>query len=373
MNHSPFSLSLTLNGLTLSPEEVIAWARHQLSIAKHDWERNLATFLLNWYDPSLPVLAVQTSGTTGTPETLYFSREAMLESALRTCRFFGLKENMTALLCLNTSFIAGKMMVVRALAAGLNLIVVPPVSNPLENILSPPDFVAMVPAQIVASLSNSLSEKILLNTSTIIIGGAPLPPAAEDRLAELKINAWITYGMTETLTHVAVRKAGERPPAFRPLEGVLFKTADDGTLCIEAPFLEKVIKTKDLAELLPDGRFILKGRADFVINSGGIKIFPEQLEQQLAPFFPRPFFVTSHPHPVLGEVPLLVAEANLLTEKDIRELCNFITKVLPRHHRPFALKPVPVIYLSDAGKILRQRTLSAIENQNTPLVELKYS
>lgn len=373
MNLNPFTLTLTLDGLTLSPKEVNDWARHKLTLAKHDWEIHLATFLLNWYDSSLPKLAVQTSGSSGTPRTLHFSREALLESALRTCRFFGLKEDMTALLCLNTNFIAGKMMVVRALAGRLNLVVVPPVSSPLENIQTPPDFVAMVPAQIVASLAHPASERILLNTKTILIGGAPLPSAVEDRLAELKINAWITYGMTETLTHVAIRKAGERPPAFRPLEGISFKTADDGTLCIEAPFLEKEIKTNDLVKLLPDCRFILKGRADFVINSGGIKIFPEQLEQQLAPFFHRPFFITSHPHPVLGEVPLLVAEASLLIPKDIEALCRFISAVLPRHLRPTALKPVSKIHLSDGGKILRQQTLQAPENKNSPILELKYS
>lgn len=126
MTEDLLNLPLTLNGITLSPEEVKAWCHHRLITAEHDWEKNLANFLLQWYDAAQPAITAQTSGSTGTPRTLYFSREAMFESARRTCNFFGLRKGMTALLCLNTSFIAGKMMVVRALAGGLNLIVAPP-------------------------------------------------------------------------------------------------------------------------------------------------------------------------------------------------------------------------------------------------------
>ncbi|MDK2909319.1 MAG: o-succinylbenzoate---CoA ligase [Bacteroidales bacterium] len=372
MTEDLLNLPLTLNGITLSPEEVKAWCHHRLITAEHDWEKNLANFLLQWYDSAQPAIAAQTSGSTGTPRTLYFSREAMFESARRTCNFFGLHKGMTALLCLNTSFIAGKMMVVRALAGGLNLIVAPPVQNPLQEIISPPDFVAMVPTQIIAVLENPNTNQVLQNSKTILIGGAPLPAAVETLLASLHSDAWITYGMTETLTHVAVRRAGEDPPAFRPLPGVTLTTAMDGTLCIYAPFLESEIKTNDLAEILPDGRFILKGRADFVINSGGIKIFPEALEQRLSPFFRRPFFVTSQSHPVLGEVPVIIAEASLITEKDIKELSNFIATNIPRHERPFALIPVRQIIMSEGGKILRIQTLHAEINQPVIHIELNY-
>ncbi len=373
MTTDPLSLPITIDGQLLLPHQVIDWALQKLAIARHSWEKNLASFVLQWYDPQMPAIAVQSSGSTGEPRIMYFKRETLLESARRTCSFFQLKEGMRALLCLNTSFIAGKMMVVRALAGQLNLIPIPPTTDPLATLTTPADFVAMVPPQIIASLKNPLSRNILLKTHTLLIGGAPLNPEAEASLAKLHNNAWITYGMTETLTHVAIRKAGEIPPVFHPLPGITFKTAADGTLCINAPFLPEEIKTHDQVDLYPDGRFILKGRADFVINSGGVKIFPEQLELRLASFFHRPFFIIGHKHPILGQVPLLVVESHLLTKKDIVELCQFIVSSIPRHQRPVALRPVQKVHRSEGGKILRKQTLEAPENQNTPIIELKYS
>lgn len=368
MNFDPLHIPLIINGERLSPSQVTDWAHQLQYTAVYPWEKNLGNFLLEWYDPEKQTISIHTSGSTGAPRTLQVTRQAMIESALRTCNFFGLNAEMKALLCLDTRFIAGKMMVVRALACQLNLIVIPPTLDPLAAVTDPPDFTALVPAQVIASLQNPVSREMLHQTGIVIIGGAPLPASAEEQLAQLHSNAWITYGMTETLTHVAVRKTGEQPPAFRPLPGVSFRTETDGRLCIQAPFLESEIKTNDLCKILPDGRFLLLGRADFVINSGGIKLFPEQMEQRLASFFPGPFFITSRPHPMLGEVPVIVAEASLITQGDIRELQQFLSRTFSSRERPVALIPVVKIYLTESGKILRRQTLSAPENKRSPVI-----
>lgn len=371
MNPNLLKIPLTINGKPRTPSEVTAWAQQFISTATYPWEKNLAGFLLEWYNPENQKITIHTSGSTGVPRTLQVTRQAMIDSALRTCNFFGLKEGMQALLCLDTRFIAGKMMVVRALACQLNLIIVPPTLDPLAAVTDPPDFTALVPAQVITSLQNPVSREVLQKTTLILIGGAPLPAFAEEQLKQLHSNAWITYGMTETLTHVAVRKAGEQPPAFKALPDISFRTETDGCLCIQAPFLESEIKTNDLAEILPDGRFLLLGRADFVINSGGLKLFPEQLEQRLASFFPGPFFITSRPHALLGEVPVIVAEASLITPGDIKELKQFLFQTFSSRERPVALIPVEKIYLSESGKILRRQTLSAPENKRCPVIELE--
>ncbi|MGC8865719.1 MAG: AMP-binding protein [Bacteroidales bacterium] len=355
----------------MSPKQVTHWAHQLLSSAAHPWEKNLAHFLLEWYDPKNPTITIHTSGSTGAPQAMQVTRQAMIESALRTCHFFGLKEGMNALLCLDTRFIAGKMMIVRAIVCGLNLIVVPPTLDPLASVAFAPDFAALVPAQVMASLQNPDSRHVLNQTRILLIGGAPLPPHAEEQLSQIHPSAWITYGMTETLTHVAVRRAGEQPPAFNPLPGVKFRIDTDGCLRIQAPFLDNEIKTNDVAEILPDGRFLLLGRADFVINSGGIKLYPEQLEQRLASFFTGPFFITSRPHPLLGEVPVIVAEASLITPGDIKELKQTLIPLFSSRERPVALIPVSKIYKSESGKILRQQTLTAPENENSPMIELE--
>ena len=287
---------------------------------------------------------MQTSGTTGTPKKISVSKQAMVYSALATGDFFDLKAGDKALHCLPVKYVAGKMMLVRAMILGLDMEFVAPSSHPLTNNDINYDFVAMVPLQ----AQNSLKE--LKSVKKLIVGGAKISPILEKELMKLKTNVFETYGMTETITHIAAKKVGEK--AFMVLPNVTISYDERNCLVIHAPKIsEEIILTNDLVELVSENQFVFLGRMDNVINSGGIKLIPEQIEDKLSKHIHKRFFITSKEDKELGEKLVLVIEG----QQDDLEASLFDD--LDKYEKPREIIFIPKFKETASGKIMRKETL----------------
>lgn len=246
----------------------------------------LDRFLSLWHDDS-PAMEVRTSGSTGVPKRILVEKERMKASARMTCDFLRLHEGDTALLCMPLDYIAGKMMVVRALERGLRLLAVEPSGHPLcssnlDAIGCPEtiDFAAMVPLQVWNTLQVPDEREALLRIRHLIIGGGALSSPLERELRTLPLNVWVSYGMTETLSHIALRSVSDE--AYTPLPGISLSQDADGCLIIDAPALcPRPVLTNDMVRFLAPDRFLVIGRRDNTICSGGIKIQVEEVEAWL--------------------------------------------------------------------------------------------
>ncbi|HLF51413.1 AMP-binding protein [Flavobacterium sp.] len=332
------------NGLHLSKED-LCYNASSLIKEGTDFEKDTGNFLLDWFDEK-PFIELTTSGTTGAPKSIQIKKQAMVISALSTGDFFNLKIGDKALHCLSTKYIAGKMMLVRGLILGLEMDFVAPSSNPLLNNVTDYDFVAMVPLQV----QNSISE--LKKVEKLIIGGAKINESLRIELSKLPTQVYETYGMTETITHIAAKKIGER--AFSILPNVTISQDERQCLVIDAPRIsnEKVV-TNDLVELVSKNQFVLLGRIDNVINSGGVKLIPEQIEEKLSGKILTRFFVTGIPDDALGEKLILVIES---VKQAFDET---IFKVLNKYEKPKEIRFVPKFKETESGKVMRKETINS--------------
>ncbi len=315
----------------------------------------MADFLDEWDSPC-PTMALQTSGSTGEPRLLHASKEAMRASAAMSCRAFGLKAGDCALLCLPLRYIAGKMMLVRALEAGLSLAVVEPCADPLaapELEGAELNFVPLVPMQAARCLASPGGAARLERVRCLLLGGGFIPPQLEEALQALSsCRAYASYGMTETLSHIALRRlnGATRSEAYTPLPGVAVSLSAEGALCIRAPHLGIThLETNDLAELAADGSFRILGRRDAVICSGGIKIQAEAVEQQLHAATGLTLVAIPRSHAELGSCLALLWEGEPEAEPRLRAACE----ALPRHHRPRLMKRVEALPRTATGKPAR--------------------
>ena len=322
---------------------------------------SLEEFLTEWHNDS-PTVLVHTSGSTGKPKPLLVEKRRMEASARVTCHFLGLKEGDTALLCMPLDYIAGKMMVVRALTCGLKLIVEEPSGLPLlrPHLTSPDlgeeiDFAAMVPLQ-VWNLLQQAPER-LRQIRHLIIGGGAINDELAEALKDLPNHIWSTYGMTETLSHIALRRLNgpDRSDWYTPFEGVDVSLNEDNCLVINAPAVhDGPLVTNDIAELLPltshlsTKQFRILGRKDNVICSGGIKIQIEEVERQLHPHLHEPYMITKAPDTKLGEQVVLLTES-----PDIPAVQDICRQVLPKYRQPRQYLHIDHIPLTETGKPAR--------------------
>lgn len=273
-----------MNGEAFSLEDLQTYCVEQAeSPGVPAWRKDVLTFVADFLDPRLPEIIQQSSGTTGDPKTFTLEREAMLNSARRTLDFFKLKTGDRALLCLPVRYIAGKMMVVRALLGGLDLHLKEPSSRPLRNLEQSMDFAALVPLQIEESLRYG---DPLGKVARLIIGGGELHPATREALGKMgRPELYESFGMTETYTHFALKRINgdNAESSFRLLEDVHISTDSRKCLEVEVPGVTSgKILTNDLVEIHGEGgAFTWLGRFDNIINTGGIKIIPELLEEQI--------------------------------------------------------------------------------------------
>ncbi len=319
------------------------------------WEEEVSSFIREFFTKEH--LQVDTSGTTGPPRTLTVERARMVASARMTLDALRPEEGGRALLCLPARYIAGKMMIVRAVVGGLDLHPIEPAALPvIEGSYS---LAAMTPHQAALVLQRPHGREKLSRIRHLLLGGGPLPPALEKELATLPTDIRHTYGMTETLSHVALRSitGPHRSPWFTPLPGVRVTTNDQGCLVIEAPALTRnPVETRDLAVTDDKGRFRITGRLDHLINTGGVKVSPETVEEKLAPFLPLTFFITGTPDEMLGEQITLIIESPPLDARGKEQIRQALNKLRNRIHRPRKIIRLERFLYTPTQKIQRDLT-----------------
>lgn len=311
----------------------------------------LYQFLQEWFAES-PLMPVYTSGSTGKPKKIMVGKDKMMQSARMTCEFLNLQAGDTALLCMNLRYIGAMMVVVRSLVAGLSLVVRPASGHPLADISQPLKFAAMVPLQVYNTLQNPEEKEKLEQTAILIIGGGAIDEALEEEIKHLPGAVYSTYGMTETLSHIALRRLNGASASehYYPFSSVTLSLSSENTLVIEAPLVcDEVLQTNDIAHIYPDGSFTILGRKDNVINSGGIKIQAEEIEKLLRPYIPVPFVITSVPDHRLGQAVALLMEGQL----DRRELETSLQKILEPYYRPRYILSTDCIPQTENGKVSR--------------------
>ena len=328
-----------LNGFHLDRKDLCRVAYSFIKEGE-DHEKSVGDFILDWFD-NKSYLELNTSGTTGTPKIIRIEKQAMVNSALATGDFFNLSPGDKALHCLPTKYIAGKMMFVRSFILGLDMDFVAPSSHPMLRNDTEYDFVAMVPLQ----AQNSLAE--LKNVKKMIVGGVKMSKSLEKSLSKLKTEVYETYGMTETITHIAAKKIGEK--YFTVLPNIKIYQDNRNCLVIDAPNISNdTIVTNDLVELINEKQFSYLGRIDNVINSGGIKLIPEQIEDKLSHKIQSRFFVSGIQDPVLGEKLILVVEG----EKQVLDESTF--DELDKYEKPKEVFYVSKFIETHNGKIKRK-------------------
>lgn len=327
----------------------------------------LEEFLDEWNNDSEWVL-VHTSGSTGAPKPLWVEKRRMEASARITCDFLGLKEGDTALLCMPLDYIAGKMMVVRSLVRKLKLIVLEPMGHPLTPHQLPRvlTFTAMVPMQVYNSLQVPEERERLRQIRHLIIGGGAIDDALARELKDFPNYVWSTYGMTETLSHIALRRlnGAEASEWYTPFDNVRVSQSEDGCLVIDAPEVcaERLV-TNDVVEI-SQGRFRVVGRKDNVICSGGIKIQAEEVERALKPHLHVPFMITKRKDEKFGEIVVMMVECRgeRIEESLKTRLQRLCREHLPKYWQPRDFVFVEKIPMTETGKIARKECQCRIEN-----------
>ncbi|PXW11080.1 O-succinylbenzoic acid--CoA ligase [Chryseobacterium sp. CBTAP 102] len=321
---------------------------NQLSFGT-EFEKKVKTFLEEWFSENA-VVKVQTSGSTGVPKIFEIEKKKMVNSAVMTCNFLGLKEGDTALLCLPVEYISGKMMIVRSIERKLKLKITDPSLKPMENLDGEIDFCAMTPLQV----ENSLEKLHLIKN--LIIGGAAVSESLKSKILQMNLSPsnriFETYGMSETLSHIGLKQLmPEQEEYFTVFENVKISLDDRGCLKIFAPNVNaEELQTNDLVEIRNDKEFKFLGRIDNIINSGGAKIFPETLEALVKKELPNEAVFMGLPDESLGQKLILIIEGDESDEvkKKVSEISfekNF--------HRPKEIIFVSGIPRTPNGKINR--------------------
>ncbi len=349
--------TITVNGTTYPAAEATAQkgglSRLQIlfrqTYGTDSFEASLADFLTEWFDGK-PTLKVHTSGSTGTPKELWVEKERMMNSAVLTVSFLGLKKGDSTMLCMPLQYIAGKMVVVRALVAGLNLIPVAPCGRPMKGMKEAPVFSAMIPMQVFNSLQETEDCTLLKRIKHLIIGGGAIDADLGEKLKTFPEAVWSTYGMTETLSHIALRRLSGPDASlwYTPFHNVSLSQSDEGTLVIEAPSVnpERLV-TNDIVEFNEKGQFRILGRKDNTINTGGVKVQIEQVEELLKEYLSCPFQITAAPDPKFGE------RIVLLLENENGPAHGYLEKIfekLPSYWRPKQIIYIENLPLTGSGK-----------------------
>jgi O-succinylbenzoic acid--CoA ligase len=346
MDYKEFK-NITLNNKLFSEEEIL-----EMDLSTGNHLNEVLLFLKSWFDES-EEMEVQTSGSTGKPKLITISKQSFVESAKNTCDYLKLDSETKALLCIPVKYIGGKMMVIRALFSGYNLIVQEPSSNPLKALKEEINFIAITPMQAQKSLTNF--PKKLEEIKTVIIGGGSVSEVFSNEITSFTNSIFSTYGMTETVSHIALKKlSGEnKTNNYNVFPAYSISKNDENCLVIDCPTLSsKKIITNDIVELMSANKFRWLGRIDNVINSGGIKLYPEEIEKKIKEFLPEnTFYVTSQKDNLLTEKVILVilrAHSDLLQQKD------WDTN-LSQYETPKATILEEEINFTETGKIIRKK------------------
>ncbi|MCE4565106.1 AMP-binding protein [Maribellus sp. CM-23] len=325
-------IKITIDSRHLIGEELEKYCHSQLQDAMIQyWEKKIYSFILDWISDT-PFIVQTSSGTTGQKKEFHLSKEAMVASARKTCDILGITSEQTGLLCLPVDYIAGKMMIVRAFVSGINLLIADPTGTPDLSLYDKIGFTAMVPLQVFNLLNTGGS---LTKIERLIIGGGEINTELEKQLSQLPNAIYATYGMAETCSHVALRRVNgpEKSALFTAIPGVHFEVDERGCLVIYADFMENPIVTNDLIEFIDTHTFRWLGRFDNLINSGGVKIVPEELEALLSKTTGLSGAFIGMPDAKLGSKLVLVLEQKDKTAAQ-SGILEELKGTLPKHHLP---------------------------------------
>jgi O-succinylbenzoic acid--CoA ligase len=316
-------------------------------------KKEIESFLYEWFNDELFV-SVQTSGSTGSPKKIFLSKENMMVSAKKTIDFLSIEMGSGCYLCLSCSTIAGKMMMVRAIMNEMHIIVGPVSSGSLEILNQQVSLTAIVPMQLNQILLHYPDKLQLIRH--ILVGGAPVNSTLIETLQKEGLTVYQTFGMTETISHVALRRIGyEQDDYYIGLKGIHFSTDDDERLIVHYPEIGLAsLQTNDIVELYSKSTFKWLGRFDFAINSGGKKIIPEIIEQKLQYQINRNFFIHGFPDDVLGQKVVLLVEG-----EPIRDLEKSLDKLLDKFEKPKQILFIPHFVRTKSGKISRLETVKS--------------
>ncbi|HEY4650829.1 MAG TPA: AMP-binding protein [Pontibacter sp.] len=357
---------LLLNGKKFYYDEIAEYSFRN-SIPLDGYETKTLEFCRSWLT-GVQEFPIQTSGSTGTPKTITLTRQQLEDSARKTIQILNLQPGDTALVCLNTEYIAGMMMLARGFMAEMHMQVVDPISNPMKLVPedTPIEFASFVPMQLQKILQDTPEFVPQLNRMKgILLGGAPINFTLQRELQQLTAPVYHTYGMTETASHIALRLLNGPGAAeyYNALENIALGFDNRGCLTIKGDVTNhELIVTNDLVELLTPTRFRWIGRVDNTINSGGVKVQSEMVEvavaEALSDLDPMPrFFVASQPDELLGERIVLILESEPFTEEQEKDLKARLKQLLKKFERPKKYYYCPAFPETATGKVSRQRTL----------------
>jgi len=338
---------------------------HKIALYYDDTSRKeeVTSFIKSWGNDE-KVIAIYTSGSTGKPKNIELAKEKIQISARKTLEYFKIEEGSSALLCLSLETIAGKMMLVRSLIGELKLHVVTVSTNPILALKNPIDFVALVPMQLEAAVDTAFEK--LKSIKTILVGGAPVSEELIQKLKDKKITVFQSYGMTETISHVAIRKIGfETEEYYQALPGITF-SSDEQRLIIDYPeVLSEKLRTNDCVNLIDSKHFQYLNRYDFIINTGGIKVNPEEIELKLKPLLKQAFFIWFVKDVHLGQKIVLVVQEMINLKLKKKDFTHYLNKYeIPKNYCQ-----IKDFVLSKSQKIDRIKTMQTIDFKQWKTIE----
>lgn len=321
----------------------------ETSADKSDHHKETLLFLRKWMGEN-DFFTIKTSGTTGPIKDIEFTKDSLIRSAQITLNTFSLIEGDEVLNCLPFSFVAGKMMLVRAIVGKLKLHLVEPRANPIASLDKRIKFAAFTPFQLQNIIEQNPEKLDFIESA--IIGGSKVEMRLEEELQAFGTAFYETFGMSETLTHLAIRMINgrNRSPYFKALEGFDISITKEQCLIISASHIPNgPIVTNDIVQLTEDRQFLWLGRKDNVINTGGIKVYPETIEKKLAGQIDQAFMITKLPDEMLGEkVVLVIEDGTYISLSDI----DFSS--LTKYEKPKELRLVRELPRNKNGKIVRK-------------------
>lgn len=361
------SFSLVLNGQMYTTEKILQLPADLPQ--KHPFSFPILQFCRQWLSGQ-EKFNVHTSGSTGKPKSITISRPQMQASARQTLQALGIPTGAKALLCINPDFIGGKMMLVRALEHQMQLIAVDASSNPLVQLplQSTFDFTALVPLQLESILQNPHSRAVLQKIKAVIVGGAPVGLSLRQQLQTITSAVYSTYGMTETVSHIALQRLNgpEEEDFFTAFPEISLSQDERGCLVVagEVSAGEKIV-TNDVVELLSNNRFRWLGRADNIINSGGIKIQPELIEKLAETLLgqlgqQRNLFAWGLPDEQLGQRLVLFVEGTPLPQETEKAWKELLKEQLVKYKLPKAIYYQPEFCQTASGKIQKAATAALL-------------
>jgi O-succinylbenzoic acid--CoA ligase len=344
-----------------SQNSIFEIATEKLKGNLEDWERNIWQFVYTFLSPSTEKIQVSTSGSTGKPRLIEHSKQAMINSANMTCQALELRPGYNALLSLPVNKIGGMMMVIRSLLNQMDLYCIKPSTTPLSDLPEGVkiDFAAFTPMQFHQIVDVYNIYKRADAIAKVILGGEEVRGTLRHQLSYLNNEVYSTFGMTETISHIALKKlSGKTPDAhYKTLPGIKISSDERNCLYIDAPALGvNNLHTNDVVNIIWPSQFDWLGRIDNVINTGGLKVYPEEMEQKLAPDIEPAFFISSVEDELSGQKLVLAIEIDTLPQQDIDEL----TQLLAQFDKPVQPKEVLLIrrfIRTENGKIRRKESL----------------